>query len=404
MSVSTNTSLKVAIACGGTGGHFFPGVAVGKELIRRGNDVLLIASEKSVDRDSAKGVENARVEFLPAVAMAKGRLIVFLLGLLKAIFQCLRWFIHWKPEVVLVMGGFTSVAPALVGRLLGAKVFLHEANSVPGRANRILARLCHGIFVGFPSTESHFAGRKVLLTGTPVREQFQSTLPKDAFEQLGLVSGQTTLLVMGGSQGARPINELMLQVVPLLIRRYPNLQFIHLTGRNDNAPLKAMYQETGAKHYIAQFCEDTTQIVRLASAVLSRAGASSLAEFAVVGLPSLLVPYPGAVDDHQEYNALNFVNDSAALRIKQSDLDPVVVVDALGQLLFDPGMRSQMVEALQRWDSRGAAGLIADRLVGEFMNAPRDLDSLGNASMKREPSLGKPVDSSDIETRQCATL
>ncbi len=404
MSASSKSSMKVAIACGGTGGHFFPGVAVGKALIHRGNDVLLIASEKSVDREGAKGVEDARIEFLPAVAMVRGRLWSFFLGLSKAIFRCLRWFWHWRPDVVLVMGGFTSVAPAMVGRLFGARVFLHEANSIPGRANRILARLCHGIFVGFPAAQSHFPGRHVQVTGTPVRAQFQAPLPNDACEQFGLIEGQATLLVMGGSQGAQAINELMLELGPILSERYPTLQFVHLTGRNDNAQLTAMYQKTGARYVVAGFCEDTTRVVRLASAVISRAGASSLAEFAVVGLPSLLVPYPSAVDDHQEHNALSFSEDGAAIRIKQSELDPPTVAEVLGRLLFDSDLRASMTDALGKWDSRMAAEQIADSLLGDALNRSGDIKSLEGSYEGLKSSGNESVDRSNFETRPCASL
>lgn len=356
---------RVAIACGGTGGHFFPGTAVGKELMGRGSEVMLIASQKDVDREMASGFGEAEVKFLPAVGLVKGKRIAFCFGLIAAVLRCFKWFYTWRPDVVLVMGGFTSVGPALVGRLLGATVCLHEANSIPGRANRFLARFCHRVFVGFPQTKSHFSNREIVVTGTPVRSQFSESLAAESDNDLGLNQEAPILLVMGGSQGAQAINDLMLRVAPLLAKRRPELQFVHLTGKNPDGELRRMYQKLGRPFYLAEFYSDAARLVQMASAVLSRAGASSLAEYATVGLPALLVPYPNAVDDHQKLNALNLVNDGAAFLAEQDGLDHEVVALQLEQLLFDQAIRGRIHLGLRHWSGRESARLVANGLETE---------------------------------------
>ena len=356
--------MRIAIACGGTGGHFFPGLAVGAECGRRGAEVMLIASKKSVDQESAQGEFEAEVRFLPAVGWMRGRRVGFVLGLIRSLLQCGLWFREWRPHRVLVMGGFTSLAPALMGRCFGARVYLHEANAIPGRANRLLSRICHRLYVGFPVARSAFPGAEVFATGTPVREEFGQPLGANHAEALGLRPEAPILLVMGGSQGARAINELMLEVAPLLSARHPSLQYIHLTGRQSSIELKVMYQRIGARFHLAEFARESSILVRLATAVLSRAGASSVSEYAVSGLPGLLIPYPSAVDDHQRFNAEAFVRDGAALMLSQSEAVPEQVAQRLESLLFDQSTRISMKAALGRWSSANAASRIVDDLLG----------------------------------------
>ena len=354
---------KVAIACGGTGGHVFPGVAVAQEVRRRGGQVMLFASRKEVDRESALTLPDARIEFLPAVGLLRGRSLAFAWGEIRSLALCLRRFLRWKPGVVLVMGGFASVAPAIAGRLLGARVYLHEANSVPGRANRCLARLCRGVFVGFPLAKEAFGGREFVVSGTPVRREFQQALRPEVCRRLGLVSGSPILLVMGGSQGAQALNDLTAKVAPLLLRRHPDLQIIHLTGKHDHSSLRDLYERLGLRYFLSEFCPNASELIRLSTAVLSRAGASSLAEYAAVRLPALLIPYPCAAADHQRKNAVMFAESGAAEWREERRLRPSEAAQVLSRLLYDQEMRRRMQKALQFWNAEGAAARIVDDLL-----------------------------------------
>ena len=380
-SLNENRS-KVAIACGGTGGHFFPGVAVAEALRCQGHQVMLLASRKGIDQKAAEAVPDATVRFLPAVGLTSGRSLAFAWGLFKSLALCLIWFIRWKPDAVLIMGGFTSVAPALVGRFLGKRVWLHESNSVPGRANRFLAKCASGVFVGFESAADCFSHPQVIASGTPVRQKFGKKLAPGTYLDWGLLPGKPVLLVMGGSQGAMVLNELMADAAPQLVKRHPELQIIHLTGPNGCDTMQALYRRLGVRHQVMEFCADTTDLIRLATVVLSRSGASSLAEYAAVGLPALLIPYPNAVDDHQKLNAELFCGAGAAYWLDQRKLRTLEVVTILDRLLGDRSERHRMKRALEGWDVAGAASRIVHDMLGST-NAER-FDSSLEQNPKRE--------------------
>src|SRR5665213_2786686 len=192
----------VAIACGGTGGHLFPGVAVGEQLRARGCDVTLMISPKDVDQQAIKSIFGMEIVTLPAVGLVGIRFAGFCWGFLKSFRVSRVHFRRRRPKCVLAMGGFTSAPPVLAGRRSGAKTFLHESNSIPGRANRWLARWVDGAFVYFPSVAGKLAARRVEVVGMPVRPQFVETItPAAARTAMGLDPEAPTLLVMGGSQG-----------------------------------------------------------------------------------------------------------------------------------------------------------------------------------------------------------
>ena len=377
---------------------------MGEELSARGNEVMLIASRKDVDRENAKGLSGFRIEFLPVIALTRRRLVAFAWGMMQAIGLCLKWFMSWRPDVVLVMGGFTSVAPAIVGRMLGARIYLHEANSIPGRANRLIAKWCHGIFVGFSSTQTYFPGRPVMVVGTPVRHQFSERLSASAYEGFGLDSSAPVLLVMGGSQGAQGINHLMLKVVPILAQRHSDLQFFHLAGRNECDSLDGMYRKTEARYFLSEFCSDTSVPVRMASAAVSRAGASSLAEFSSAQLPSLLVPYPAAADDHQRENALIFCKDGAALMVDQEGADPDSVAGSLEQLLYDRSIQSTINNSLKSWDPSRAARRMADDLVGEIAESALRKELIQGGQEQANLRSGLESGSEKIDVRQVPAI
>src|SRR6266404_2191365 len=206
----------VAIACGGTGGHLFPGLAVAEILTQCGCAISLLISPKEIDQHAVTAAVGMDVVTLPAVGLVNGQIRAFVRGFCQSYRATKQRFHARPPHVVLAMGGFTSAPPVLAGRKLGARTFLHESNSVPGRANRWLAPLVDAAFVGFPAAAGRLRCRTVKVTGTPVRPQFR---PMDAAAcrvALGLEAGRPVLLVMGGSQGARPINQLTIQSLPLL--------------------------------------------------------------------------------------------------------------------------------------------------------------------------------------------
>src|SRR3954465_5104618 len=243
----------VAIACGGTGGHLFPGLAVAEKLVERRADVVLLISPKDVDQQAVKSALGMKVVVLPAVGLTRGRALKFVGGFLGAYRAAKTAFAERVPQAVLAMGGFTSAPPVFAGRSRGAVTFLHDSNTVPGRANRLLAHFVDQAFVGFPEAAGRLFSANVLTTGTPVRPQFEAVHPAACRISLGLAADRPVLLIMGGSQGAAGINDLIVRALPELLQKIPALQVLHLSGIAEQAKVEASYQQLNIKAVIKPF-------------------------------------------------------------------------------------------------------------------------------------------------------
>lgn len=347
--VANLTPPRIAIACGGTGGHLFPGIAVGECLQAQGADVLLMVSPKDVDQQALGASPGSAVAVLPAVGLTSGNRWAFLRGFSQSLRIARNQFSRTPPAAVLAMGGFTSAAPVLAGKLAGARIFLHEANARPGRANRWLAPLARGVFVNFPEAAPRLRHRHVQRAGMPVRASFRSQDCARCRLALGLAPDKPVLLVMGGSQGAHAINEAVLRLLPALLLLEPDLQYVHLTGTRDLAPVRQAYLQHHRKALVRPFLAEMELALGAATLALSRAGASSLAEFAAVQVPALLIPYPQAADNHQHHNALAFVRAGAARSQAQAEITPDTLIWAVRELLRDHALRASLRAALTQW-------------------------------------------------------
>ena len=381
---------RVAIACGGTGGHLFPGLAVAEELTSRGTEVTLFVSPKEVDQRALRSrPANIRVETIPAVGLSARRLPAYLRSVWLGYRHAHRFFRSWRPAAVLAMGGFTSVAPVLAGRRLGVPCYLHESNAVPGRANRWLSRWSDACFLGFSSAGSRLACRRTTVTGTPVRVEFRNRDAAAARTALGLDPSRPMLLVMGGSQGALGVNQLVVSAMPALAARHPELQFCHLTGSSDLESVRSAYGAAGVPAQIQPFSHRMDLMLAAATVAVSRSGASSLAELAAVRVPSVLIPFPQATDDHQRLNAAAFVGAGAARVLDQATASPDEMVSAVCGVLEDAAAREAMRSALVGLDAPSAAARIADAL--ESRSIP---DERRTGRCRHSAESGNPVRSS----------
>jgi UDP-N-acetylglucosamine--N-acetylmuramyl-(pentapeptide) pyrophosphoryl-undecaprenol N-acetylglucosamine transferase len=351
----------VAIACGGTGGHLFPGIAVAEHLKKRGCNVALLISPKDVDQQAVKSASGMEIFTLPAVALQNKNYFSFAKSFWNSFRASRSIFKQRNPDAVLAMGGFTSAPPVLAARKFGAKTFLHESNTIPGRANRFLARFMHMAFVGFPETASRLKACKISVTGTPVRPQFQLRDAAGCRTALGLEPNCPTILVVGGSQGASGLNGMILSALPLLAGK--NWQYLHLTGTNDFEKVKVTYASRGIKAIVKPFLVEMDLALGAATISVSRSGASSLAEIAAMRLPSLLVPYPTAADNHQFVNASAFEKTSAAKLLEQKNSIPEKVATILVELVESETLRSTMQSALAQWHAPKAAEQIAENIL-----------------------------------------
>src|SRR3954454_6683769 len=211
--------MNAVIACGGTGGHLFPGIAVAEVLQNRGHAVMLLISEKDIDSVALSGRTEFRVEKLPTVGLPSPfspAFFGFTRRFVESLSLCRSIYRKFNPHAVLGMGGFTSTAPVLAGRLRGVPTFIHESNAVPGKANRLTARIVRTVMLGFKECTPFFPKANAEITGTPVRTEPVRLNRREARQKLGLQEDLMTVLVMGGSQGASGINQAMIKALPFL--------------------------------------------------------------------------------------------------------------------------------------------------------------------------------------------
>src|SRR6266513_689303 len=351
--------MNAVIACGGTGGHLFPGIAVAEVLRERGHDVMLLVSEKDIDALALSGRENFRVEKLPTVGLPSPFSPAFF-GFLRRFYEslalCRSIYRTFKPQVVLGMGGFTSTAPVLAGRIRGIATFIHESNAVPGKANRLTARMVRAVMLGFKECALFFPKVRTEVTGTPVRNELVHLDRQPARQKLGMREDLTTLLVMGGSQGASAINQAMIKSLPFL-NGVP-LQVIHLSGGRDERLVSDNYRRENVPAYVAAFHHRMEEVYSAADLLVARAGAASLAEFAAFSLPGILIPVPYATDDHQTRNAEIYARAQAAILLKESEVSGELLARKIRELIQDPERIQQMAANSSCLAPKDAAGRV----------------------------------------------
>ena len=340
---------NLVIACGGTGGHLFPGIAVAEAWGRKeGGEVLLLISEKQIDTLATEGFDHLRFDRMPSIAMPgilSPKMPGFIVGFLKALGRCRSLFADFEADAVLGMGGFTSAAPLAAGKWMGKPTFIHESNALPGRANLLNAKFAQAVLVGFHVCAPRFGKRRTEVVGTPLRPAVLSKPSRqEALDFFGLEQGKTTLMVMGGSQGARRINELVARSLPSLAAE--GIQVVHITGPGDFDTLKPVYEKNPGAGKAVAFCSQIQFAYAAADLAICRSGAASSTELAYYGLPAVLIPYPYAADDHQTANARIFSEPGAAELWPQNELNEKNFPARLLEMLKDPVRLAEMGQAM----------------------------------------------------------
>jgi UDP-N-acetylglucosamine--N-acetylmuramyl-(pentapeptide) pyrophosphoryl-undecaprenol N-acetylglucosamine transferase len=353
--------MRFVIAGGGTGGHLFPALAVGEVLNERGHEVLVFISEKEVDALATRDRSDFRFEKIPGIGMPKilsPAFPAFLWRFSRSLGLCGKIYSEFQPDVVLGMGGFTSTAPILAGRMRKVPTFVHESNAIPGKANKLNARLADTVLLGLEECSRYFSPGKSHVTGTPVRRTLKVIPREEALSVFGLSPGKKTLLVMGGSQGARGINECVSTAMTLLADL--DLQLIHLTGKADEARIREFYESQGVYAYVSAFCHQMEHAYSAADVAIARSGAASLAEMAFFGIPSVLIPYPYAAEDHQTLNAEVFARANAAVLLHEKDATGETLGEKLHEILSDTSQLRAMSEQARKLAPVDAAKRVAD--------------------------------------------
>jgi len=358
--------MNVAIVCGGTGGHLFPGLALGEELLARRHQVLLVVSRKEIDRIAIRGTAGFTIRSLPAVGWRGWRpdyIARFAVMMLQSVFEIARVFREYPPDVVVGMGGFSSVAPLLLARMRGVPGCIHESNAITGKANRWLAGSTSVVALGFEGARAQLQGRRTMVTGTPVRAALRA--PRDRGEarsRLGIARDASTVLVMGGSQGAKGLNRVVLDAVVHV--RGTGLHWLHLAGEAEEQNVSDAYRRVGVKAQVYSFCHDMQDLYAATDLVIARAGAASLAEVTWWGLPSILIPYPLATDRHQSANARSLVDRGAALMHEEADCRPSDLAREIETILSDSARRGAMADAARKARAADAHTKLADMVEG----------------------------------------
>ncbi|MGJ8633697.1 MAG: undecaprenyldiphospho-muramoylpentapeptide beta-N-acetylglucosaminyltransferase [Luteolibacter sp.] len=347
--------MKIVIACGGTGGHLFPGIAVAESLLAQGHQPLLLISQKKIDSQASAKYPHLDFKSVSAIAKPKTlspKMLPFLLALWKSIRTSKKIIRDFGADAVLGMGGFTSLPPVYAGHKLGLKTYVHDSNARPGRANILTSRFCDKVFIGLPPAAAFFQ-KPTELTGTPARPEIHN-LPtrEEAAAHFNLDPSKTTLVVTGGSQGALGLNQLIAKAAPLLPA---DIQILHIAGPNDYDRIARENPDQPPTYKLIGFCDQMPSAYSLGDLVITRSGASTLTEISLAALPSILVPYPYAADDHQTANAKVFAEAGAAKLIQQKDLTPESLADLLKNLLTTPGELHLMSEAARSLSTPDAA-------------------------------------------------
>ncbi len=341
-------SLRIVFAGGGTGGHLMAGVATAEEIRSRfpKAEISFFGTGNPVERRCLQG---RGFGFFSVMGTGwKGSItnaVMFFGGFVVSLFSCLLTLKELKPDVVFGLGGYSSLAPVIGASVLRVPVIILEQNVMPGKANRLLSRfadlvLCHW---PSPSTSECFGDIKRLhFTGTPLRKELLGNEKAKAAALFGLSPDRTTILVLGGSQGASAINRAVMWCLPELMERRRDIQLIHCTGSEDYLQVKDAYETNGVEARVYEFLDEMGAAYSMADLAVSRAGATTLAELTARGIPAVLVPYPHSTDDHQHMNALELSKKGAAVLLEERFLTPKRLSMVFSELLGDKERLNRM--------------------------------------------------------------
>ena len=369
--------MHLIISSGGTGGHFYPGLSIAREFVARGGKVtFLVSGQQTAEQKATAEKFGLAAREIPSVRAPHSPL-----DILKFPFRfwgCCRkikaLYRELQGDALLSMGSFTSVAPCWSWPKNGRPLFLHEGNTFMGQANRLFAAKATAIALTLPLVHSEqLKGTPSKIAGMPLREAILEAAanPPDASERAAILAGyglspeKRTLLVFGGSQGARAIVNLMTETMPLLSGKASELQMIILTGSTENDALEIACRNAGIAARIAQKDPDIHRCYQVADAVLCRAGASSICELSLFGKAAMLVPLPSAKDNHQYFNAKCLSDAGAAKLLVQAETTPQKLSAMLEDWLANPASWEAMGKAIHQFARPNATKDVVD-MIQEF--------------------------------------
>lgn len=360
--------MRFVIAAGGTAGHINPAIALAEELHSRGHEIEFVGNPKGLE---ARLVPQAGFDFYELESSGFDR--AHPQTLFKAFYNIARGsqilkkhFTATKPDALIGFGAYLELAAANAARALKIPVVIHEQNSVPGLANKLVARFASLIALSYPSTEAIFSSirskhSQMIVTGNPVRSSVLSSSREAGREAYKIPKDAFMLLVFGGSLGARHINQAMCKLKDKLLEQ-KNIYVVHSVGKLDYKQVVQDFDLSNdeQKHYIIKdYIDNMGDTLKAADLVVSRAGASSIAEISALAVPSILIPYPHATENHQQKNAQFLVESGAGLLLEDEKLEGDALDTLLFELIASPENREQMQKAALELSGEGAAYKLA---------------------------------------------
>jgi UDP-N-acetylglucosamine--N-acetylmuramyl-(pentapeptide) pyrophosphoryl-undecaprenol N-acetylglucosamine transferase len=357
---------RVILAGGGTGGHLFPGIAVLEELKRREPDVaaLFVGTARGLETRVVPelGEQLECIDVAPLRGRSMAEFAKNLLALPKAGAQAAKIVRRFAPDVVIGVGGYAAGPMVAAAKALGVPTVLLEQNAHVGLTNRLLARLVDRAYLSFEETASVFPDAAARVVGNPVRRKFVSAGRMARMDPAGFEMRARKVLVIGGSQGARALNEQVPEALARAGLRERGIEVVHQTGHASCDAVRARYHELGLQADVTPFIADMASAYAASALVIGRAGATSLAEICAVGRPSILVPFPFAAGDHQWHNAKALETRGAAVALREADGLRDALAEAVMRLLSHPDERLAMADAARALGRPEAAAAIVDDL------------------------------------------
>ncbi|MDR1487558.1 MAG: undecaprenyldiphospho-muramoylpentapeptide beta-N-acetylglucosaminyltransferase [Deltaproteobacteria bacterium] len=360
-------AVRVLIAAGGTGGHIMPAVAAAEAINALAEARFLFVGTGRPAEAAILGPLGYKRERLDVIGL-KGKGI---LGLPKALWKAFLAIIKsislirsFKPDLCLVTGGYVCGPVGVAAFMSGTPLVLHEQNSRPGLTNRWLSRLAKLVFLGFREAASSFDAAKVRVVGNPVRAEIEALSGSERDFQ----AKPSVILILGGSQGAKSLNQAALELARVLKQKGTAISFIHQTGESELLEVEKAYRELGVEATVKAFFSDMVWVYKTAHLAISRAGALTIAELCACRLPSVLVPLPTAADDHQTINALSLVDAGIARLVKQQDLHKGALIETAAKLLENPAELAQMskkAKSIAKTDSATVMAKTSLELIGK---------------------------------------
>ena len=364
--------MKILLTGGGTGGHIFPLVAVAKKMrekIGSELELMYVGSGAQLEKD-VMAHENIQAKFVKSAKLRRYFSPENFLDLWKVpvgMIQALWILLIFMPDAVFSKGGYASIPVVLAAWIYRIPVFIHESDAVPGLANEFLAKFAKRIGVAYPSTEEFFPKDKTAFVGNPMRDNIATGDAYSLRSKLGFTQSRKTILVLGGSQGSKTVNDAIVKILPKLLHR---AQIIHQTGEMDFERVVHFAAEEGIKaghegYYPVKFLDENfmRDAYALCDMVIGRAGANTIAEVAANGKPIILIPLEGSANDHQRMNAYDLAKIGGAIVLEENNLGENIFLEKVDLILNDENLSRSMSEKIKTFYHPNATEKIANAVI-----------------------------------------